>query len=114
MLKITQKGKELVERNGGILKIQSLETSGNFDYSQYGTWEEVYDAWADEVGGWNYYEGECNPESGFPFTAEEARTRLERDFDKAAVEMTIDECVENGDKYGLARKFGYLTEIEEE
>lgn len=115
MLKITQKGEALVERNGDILKIQSLEASGNFDYSRYDSWEEVYDAWADEVGGWNYYEGtpKENDDSEV-YSAEEAKERLLEDFNKVMFETTIDECIGNGDEYGIARQFGYLEEIDED
>lgn len=115
MMKVTKKGKALIERNGGILKIQCLESSGNFDYSDCKDWDEVFEKWADEVGGWNYYEGTPKEsDDSEVYSAEESKERLLEDFNKVKFETTIDECIENGDMYGIARKFGYLEEIDED
>lgn len=115
MMKITEEGKALIERNGGILKIQALESSGDFDYSDCKDWDEVFEKWADEVGGWNYYEGTPKEsDDSEVYSAEESKERLLEDFNKVKFETTIDECIENGDMYGIARKFGYLEEIDED
>lgn len=115
MMKVTKKGKALIERNGGILKIQALESSGDFDYSDCKDWDEVFEKWADEVGGWNYYEGTPKEsDDSEVYSAEESKERLLEDFKKVMYETTIDECIENGDEYGIARKFGYLEEIDED
>lgn len=115
MMNVTEKGKALIEKNGGILMTQCLESSGIFDYSDCKDWGEVFEKWAAEVGGWSYYEGTPKEnDNSEVYSAEEAKERLLEDFNKAMYETTIDECIENGDMYGIARKFGYLEEIDED
>jgi hypothetical protein len=114
MMKVTEKGKALIERNGGVLMIQCLESSGNFDYSDCKDWDEVFEKWADEVGGWKYYEGTPKEsDDSEVYSAEESKERQLEEFRNVAYETTIDECIENGDMYGIARKFGYLEEIDD-
>lgn len=114
MMKVTEEGKALIERNGGILMIQALESSGNFDYSDCKDWDEVFEKWADEVGGWNYYEGTPKEsDDSEVYSSEESKERLLEDFKKVMYETTIDDCIENCDMYGIARKFGYLEEIDD-
>ena len=115
MLKVTEKGKALIAKNGGILKIQALESSGNFDYSEYNSWADVYEAWAAEVGGWGYYEGmpkDSNDDE--VFSSEEAKERLDEDFRKATFETTIDEIIANNDMYGVGVQFGYVEDVDDE
>ena len=47
------------------------------------------------------------------YSAEESKERLLEDFKKVMYETTIDECIGNCDMYGIARKFGYLEEIDD-
>ena len=101
MIKVTKKGKTLIEKNGGILKIIRLELAGNFDYSDCDSWAEVFEKWANEFNYSIFLEG-CSRET------------LLEDFRKVAYETTIEECIENGDEYGIAREFGYLEEIDED
>ena len=83
------------------MKIIRLELAGNFDYSDCDNRAEFFEKWANEFEYSNFLEG-------WP------KEMLLKDFQKVAYETTIDECIENGDEYGIARQFGYLEEIDED
>jgi len=111
MMKVTEKGKALLAKNGGILKIQNTE-NGYFDYSEFETWAEVFEDWAKDCGGWNLYEGEEKTETEV-YSAEESKDRLTEEFENAAFETSIDEIIKIGDIYGIGEKFGYVEDVEE-
>ena len=110
---LTEDGIKLLRRNGGVIKEQVTE-SNETDYSEYDSWDEVFDVWADEVGGWDYYKGlpkdSYDYEEGVEefYTAEESRDKLEEEFKKAMYETTIRECIEEHDKFGTGCRFGYI------
>jgi len=108
MLKVTEKGKALIAKNGGILKILNVG-SGYFDYSEYESWSDVHEAWAKDVGGWGLYEGipkEDNEDE--VYSAEESKARLESEFKAAEFETTINEIIHDDDRYGIGVRFGYV------
>ena len=112
MLRLTTKGKDLMAKNGGIVRFQSIQ-AGNFDYSEYADWNAIFEEFADEVGGWDYYTRIENPDTCAPYTESESRDRLNREFKATAQEMTLDEIIADGDSYGVGVKFGYLEEVDE-
>lgn len=114
MLRVTEKGKELIAQKKGIIKIQNIN-SGDYDYSSFDSWDAVFEEWAKEIGGLEYYEGlpkDDDPDS--VYTAEESKERCLDEFKVAMFETSIDECLENGDKFGVGVKFGYLEDVDEE
>lgn len=79
--------------------------SGTYDYSEYDSWDDIFEVWAAEVGGWDYYAEELPDEC---ITAEESRARLLGEFAAAAVQTSIEECILNDDRFGIAKACGYL------
>lgn len=102
--RITPEGKALTLRNGGIIRAQYL-LSGTYDYSEYDSWDDIFEVWAAELGGWDYYAEELPDEC---ITAEESRARLLGEFAAAAVQTSIEECILNDDRFGIAKACGYL------
>lgn len=102
--RITDAGKALILRNGGIIRVQYL-LDGTFDYSEYDDWDDIFEVWAAEVGGWDYYAEELPDER---ITAEESRARLLEEFERAAVQTSIEECILTDVKFGIAKACGYL------
>ena len=102
--RITPAGKALAMRNGGIIRAQYL-LSGTYDYSEYDSWDDIFEVWAAEVGGWDYYAEEMPDEC---ITAEESRARMNEEFAAAAVETSIEECILTDDRFGIAKASGYL------
>lgn len=112
MLQITEKGKNSLKRNGGILKIRRSLISGNYDYSRFDTWEQIYNQWAEDKGGWNILTKSKRYNGKF-FTEKESRIILMHEFKKESFETSINECLENNDFWGIGVEFGYLSKSPE-